>query len=595
MSGSFEFTSVQLNIEKTAKLSEAIFHSPRRRITFPLILCASLAGLLLEPGPGGMVRGLLLIALPGLAAAVLSAPVIRALGGTFYQKRSTFLALLGCAGVGLVLGVSLVVRMAVPFPDSYGIILGYSALLAVRHTALYATANNKHARTLPGSVLQTLVAVPPMLFYYPPDARMLLLGVCLPLVFLLPTIFFLSIFDTPIRKNFKVSAFDFLRYFLDHFTTGSRAGEELIARIGEGVEAKVGVVAFRRRSGALKACLVVPALHPGPVGLLGGGDLPQKIAERVHAAEHVLVPHGAATHDFNPTRTEEVSRVGDAVDSCLPKLACLPGGSPMAGAESGVRVTAQLFGNGVLLAYTSWPEPIDDVEYGVGLAAELAAKTAGAQDAVFVDCHNSLMPGAGGVFICTPRADRIQQLAHDAAADALKRRVSEVRIGTARAAAGFPKGSGIGKQGVQVLAVEAGGQRAAYVLWDANNMVPLVTQRIREALKGVVDAVQVMTTDNHSVNLVPGGFNPLGHTADPAKLGEMSRDAVLRALQDLEPVECAVTTLTVPGIQVWGHHKTARLTASVNTLADMAPKLFLAALVMQLLGTALLFYIAGVV
>ncbi|HVL87646.1 MAG TPA: DUF2070 family protein, partial [Candidatus Thermoplasmatota archaeon] len=308
-------SSVQVNIEKTARMSRALFRSPRRRVTFSAILATSVFGLLLEPSlPGGLFHGFLLIALPGLVAAFLSAPLIRAMGGTFYQKRSAFLALLGCLGVAVVLAVAQAARLVLAFPEVVSVHLAYAALLAVRHTALYATANNKHRATLPGSLLQFLAAVPAIVALYPPQPGETLVAVALPLVFLLPTVFFLSIFDTPIRRNFGVSAFDFLRYFLDHFTTGSRAGEDLIARIGMPIEARVGLVAFRRPGGRIKAVVAVPSLHPGPVGHLGGGDLPEKIAERIPRAEHVLVPHGACTHDMNPTRSEEVTRVGDAVN-----------------------------------------------------------------------------------------------------------------------------------------------------------------------------------------------------------------------------------------------------------------------------------------
>jgi putative membrane protein len=355
------------------------------------------------------------------------------------------------------------------------------------------------------------------------------------------------------------------------------------------VEAKVGVVAFRRPGGAVKACIVVPSLHPGPVGALGGGDMPGKIAEQVGRAEHVLVPHGAATHDLNPISTREVERVGRAVDDAVGAMRWHTGGSRAAGMEKGVRVLAQYFGPGALLTYTSWPEPIDDVDFGVGNAAELSARIAGAEEAIFVDCHNSLAPGAGAVFPCTPRADRIVELAHDATLAAGKERVGHLSVGVAQVQ-GFERAEGIGTQGVQVLLVEAGGQRVAYALWDGNNMLPVVAERIGPALEGLVDRWQVLTTDNHSVNLIAGGFNPVGHRVSPDRIAEATRAAVERALADLEPVECGVAALTVPGVRVFGHEKTARLTASINTMTSIAVQVFIAWVLVTGMATALLLF-----
>ncbi|HEV8360313.1 MAG TPA: DUF2070 family protein, partial [Candidatus Thermoplasmatota archaeon] len=289
----------------------------------------------------------------------------------------------------------------------------------------------------------------------------------------------------------------------------------------------------------------------------------------VARAEHVLVPHGPATHDFNPISTAEVERVGKAVNEALTKMPWERGGTKIAGQARGVRVWSQVFGQGALLTYTSWPEPIDDVSYGVGHAAELSARIAGVQEAIFADCHNSLTPGAGAVFSCTPRADRIVELAYEATLQAQHERVAELRVGVAQVA-GFRREEGIGKQGVQAIAVQAGEQRMAYVLWDGNNMLPEVTELIGRALEGLVDRFQVMTTDNHSVNLVAGGFNPVGYRCTPDRVAKATRDAVQQALADLEPVECGAVRLTISGLRVFGHDKTARLTSSINVMTSIA-------------------------
>lgn len=579
--------AVQESIERTAQLTEMLFGAPPRGASYLVIAASTATGLLLFPGTRGLVAGFLLVALPGLVSALASAPLAEALGGTFYHRRSAFLAAVSCAMLGAAMAGTDLVEFIFDINPVHGLLLGYALVLALRHSVLFVTSNNRHRRSLPITLLPYLVAVPSMVALLPLGPRELALMLALPLVYIGSSIFFLSMFDAPIRKNFNVSAFDLFRYFLDHFHTGNPHGERIMDQFAEPVQAKVGVVAFQRPGGGIKACVVVPALHPGPVGELGGGDMPDKVAEQVTRAEHVLVPHGPATHDLNPISTAEVERVGKAVNEALAQVPWEPGGSRMAGPATGVRVASQFFGRGALLTYTSWPEPIDDVSYGVGHAAELSARIAGAGEAIFVDCHNSLTPGAGAVFPCTPRADRIVELAHDSTLQAAQERAPELRMGVAQVA-GFKREEGIGKQGVQVLVVEAGGQKVAYVLWDGNNMMPEVTEHITKAIEGLVDRFQVMTTDNHSVNLIAGGYNPVGYRLAPQRIAQASREAVQQALADLEVVQCGAVRLTISGLRVFGHDKTARLTSSVNAMVSVAAQVLVAWALVVGMATALL-------
>ncbi|MCA1814412.1 MAG: DUF2070 family protein, partial [Halobacteriales archaeon] len=225
---------------------------------------------------------------------------------------------------------------------------------------------------------------------------------------------------------------------------------------------------------------------------------------------------------------------------------------------------------------------------GVGRAAELSARLAGVQEAIFVDCHNSLEPGAGAVYPCTPSADRIEELAQETTRLAQKELVGSLRAGCAHLNP-FRREEGIGKQGVQCVVVEAGKQKVAYLLFDGNNMLPAVTERVMHALEGLVDRAQVMTSDNHSVNLIAGGFNPVGHRVDAARVAAAAREGVEQALQDLEPVECGATRVTVSGLRVFGHEKTARLTSAINAMVSIAPQVLVAWALLTSVATLLLF------
>jgi putative membrane protein len=588
-----EEDSIQESLEQSAKISSVVFNAPPTLLTYAYVLVASaLLGLLIETTPHGALVGLLVLGVPALLAGPLSAPLANALGGTLYYKRAAFIAAVAMSLVGVALLLAVPVRVAWHVPVAHVLLVGYLMGTTFRHTALWITSDNRHWRSLLVACLQTLAAVPFMAALVPGfGQRELWILLALAVIFLVPLVFFLHIFDTPLKNNFNVSGSELFRYYLDHLTSGRMDGEEILNRFAEPIRARFGVIAFRRPDGSTKAAIVVPALHPGPIGRLGGSDLPAKVAEAMPGVDLVMVPHGAATHDYNPVSSKDVERFGRAAAEMLKTIRYQEGGSAAHTAGDEIRVTSQLFGDTSLLTYTSWPLPIDDVDYGVGHTAELQAELEGIDRAFFVDCHNSLLPGAGQVNMCTPRADAISDAARAASRTCKAKPSPSLRVGIAQDNTTFGKENLIGAQGVQVLVTETGGQRFAYVLWDGNNAVPEVTRAVGEALKGLVEGFQVMTTDNHSVNAVAGSYGPVGHKAPPAEIAQTTRRAVEKALADLEPVTSGGKSGILEGFRVFGNQKTVQLTASINTMASITLELTVATIAIQAMGTALLFLV----
>jgi len=202
---------------------------------------------------------------------------------------------------------------------------------------------------------------------------------------------------------------------------------------------------------------------------------------------------------------------------------------------------------------------------------ESAAKDAGARDCLFVDAHNSAEIAEGGVHFGSKESLQIVEATHKAVLAAQERMAASLRIGLAEDTIGRAK-DGIGAQGVQVLVAETDGQRAAYLLFDGNNMVRGLRDEILDAAKEFVDEGEVLTTDNHSVNATMEGYNPIGLRTPRADLIALSRRLVAKALADLRPVESVAASGTVHGLRVFGHENTARLTSSVNaTIAILRP------------------------
>jgi len=130
---------------------------------------------------------------------------------------------------------------------------------------------------------------------------------------------------------------------------------------------------------------------------------------------------------------------------------------------------------------------------------------------------------------------------------------------------GYVTEKGIASSGIQVLVVETNGQRNAYILFDGNNMVMGLREKIIEAVHDLVDDAEVLTTDNHAVNATIGGFNPVGLRMDGEGLAGDVRSLVKKALNDLEKVEVGMITGLAKNISIFGHENVARLSSTVNS------------------------------
>jgi len=144
--------------------------------------------------------------------------------------------------------------------------------------------------------------------------------------------------------------------------------------------------------------------------------------------------------------------------------------------------------------------------------------------------------------------------------------VGELRAGVARLP-GEDLEHGIGPGGLRVLALETGGATSALLLWDANGFAPGMNAALREGLAGSVDTLLLATTDNHYVNIRPGGHNPLSGVDFilPA-----AQAALAEALADLAPAESAMGRVTVDGVEILGQGMQDRISAAANAVVQVA-------------------------
>ncbi len=606
--------SAQQSVQKTANISKYVFRTPNPLyFALPIVLISMLYGLLvdyIESGTVGMTSiyyGLALFLMPAATSLFAATLLDRILGGRLYLRRSAFLCFVSLCAMGPLLLVYLFFGRGLDVDLYITMVFVYAFVIWPRHLFIIATSNSKHLRALFPTITQPVLGFISVHFIFPPDHANMdwALAALFSLIFLCTIVWFLETVKSPMLSDFSADLWENVGHALAHMTERGRKGvaglERFFQSFSEPLDVYLGVVGFRTigdeakkgegKNGTdkkpLKALMIIPSIHPGPFGIIGGSDLTRKVGERLAGVtENLLMFHGPATHDINIASTSETGKVASTVRNLVRRLEFSERTGRFVRDRGRFHVCTQFFGDNALSVYTSAPEPSDDIDYSTGYMSVLESRLAGASEAVLVDAHNCLEPGAGGVYFGTRRSFEILRKLRGNVARARNSGTEGTRIGVAQDK-DFSVDDGLAGAGIQAMVVEAGEQRTAYILYDGNNMVPGLREAVIEAVADLVDEAEVFTSDNHRVNVNFGGYNPVGLLTTTEVIVERSRKTVLAALGDLESVEAGMKCGTVKDLRVFGVENTARLTSIINSSTSVLVKSALATIAVAVLGCTL--------
>lgn len=562
---------------KMAGLSRYIFTAPAWPRSLAIIV---LLGLFIDAASfraGGIMPffGTLAFTLPAVAATFLTRFLIRSRGKMITWNRSALLAAAGTVFAIIITVLPVVVGHADLLSLSFAIAMGF--VFAIRMLVMAAIADYRLSHVvlpaLPQSALGIICASIQFGPYY------LVLGAVLHLVFGFGCLLFVWFIERPLNKAFHISAFNFINTFIEHMTDGSKSMEDFFREIGEEVSVPQTTLAFGRE-GKKEVLFTVPNVHPGPMGEIGGGMLTRTIHDAFD--EEVLTAHGCSTHDLNPVSASEAEKIIAAMRSSLEGVPY----SPCAGRSFRVRtgsveVLCQPFGDALLMVSTRWPQKTEDLDLAIGMTVMAEAHSRFAHCA-FVDAHNCMAEVASPVHIGSAVGNEYLAAAGKGIREAAGKAVHPFRAGVGRVVLPFTREEGIGDIGVQALVVECEGQKTAYVLFDGNNTVEAIRPAVLEAVRGLVDECEVMTSDSHSVNTI-SGKNPVGLHVPPETIAPYAAEAVKAAVDDLAPARVAAATACCRNVLVFGSNRISELASTVNAMLIFIPPLSLAVLLMAFL------------
>ena len=285
------------------------------------------------------------------------------------------------------------------------------------------------------------------------------------IIFVIAIYAFITIIASPFKKNLGIGVLDLLSLFIAHMNEGSNSLEGLFENMSEAIDTIVSFVSFKTENG-IKALFISPSVHPGPLGDLGGSNMPTLLANKFDC--FTMVAHGPSTHDFNPIAVREIDKIENSIRKGLERVEYSENASKFVRYNcEKANIGVQFFNEGMVILSTFAPEAVDDIEFGVGLTMMAQSRNhCNVKDSVIVDCHNSftaesgeVLPGNAEVFQLIDVIDSIDP----------EQEKYDIKIGCHEDNMDdLDKNDGVGESGIKTMIVEVANQRTAYVLFDAN-------------------------------------------------------------------------------------------------------------------------------
>ncbi len=567
-----------MNLGETKKLgrnTRFVFSAPRWWVSALLILLISLlSGFLF----GNYTIALLYFAVPAYLSALFAIPLARLLNVRYWLKTELFLGLFQSFMsaallflfffLGNFLGGEVFTGGDV-FTSLFFISFALPLWLRWAYLASIISTSRRNAMAL------TLTyPLSQMLGYILAFSGASLIPITLYSLYASTSILFSFIFtetmDRPLKRVLGVGGLEFTRWTLEHYKERTELGKRMLERIfrGFGTDASIQIrfLSFRR-NGRVHGIMAVHTAHMGPFGEVGGSNMPEKLSKLLDC-RNLISPHGASTHEMNPVDESEVIKIAKTIEEMRGEEVMVSAPVRM---EGGVKVLAQRFGEHLLIVESSHPDGTEDVDPAVAMLLEEKVAEYGYKGLIFIDAHNCSTESAHETFVHSRKYRDIEEAVMQAAKFLKESELGPAKIGIGRHEKLVIE-HGIGPMGIISLVVEAGGKRSAYVVMDANNMVKGLRDEVLSALKNLVDEAEVMTTDNHYVNRIDGGSNPVGSAGYRKEIIEAAVKSVKSALSDMHDCDVGMASGDVT-VRVFGSGTPAKLVAVPMSVGAMGKSL----------------------
>lgn len=527
----------------------------------------------------GGLFGLAVLGISSIMSGALNQQVISSLHGINLKiKHSMFLSSISMTILGIFIIIGYIISRVINVDIFVNFMLFACVLIYGFNTLVFwATSKVRFTVAATTGLIQPVLIISMYIlisflftdtsFIGPAMVQISLKAIVAGIIFVLAIYAFIRIIASPFNKNLGIGVLDLLSLFIAHMNEGSNSLEGEFENMSEAIETIVTFISFKGENG-IKALFISPSVHPGPLGDLGGSNMPTLLANKFN--HFTMVAHGPSTHDFNPIAVSEIDKIEAAVRRGLEKIEYSKDASKFIRYTfKKAKIGVQFFNEGMVILSTFAPEAVDDIEFGVGLTMMAQSRSrCSVKDSIIVDCHNSFNPESGEVL---PGHAEVFHLIGVIDTINPKQEKHDIKIGCySNNMDTLDKHEGVGESGIKTMIIEVGDQRTAYVLFDSNNMEIGFRQEIIDAVSDFeIDEIEVMTTDTHTVNTISRGYNPIG-VAKRAEIIEYVKLSITEALEDLEKVEVGTGTEKIKNLNTFGPNNSTELISTISSVVAVS-------------------------
>lgn len=520
----------------------------------------------------GIVTGVVVFVIPTILADLITSVLFR--DALLNLRRLTALSsVVTILWVTILVAGTLLGIASGLFVTIVSVSLGGSFAIGLRFLVVRSLSAFNSLRVILPIFLQPLLCLcSANLVWYPISDSLLLVTVLSVLLTILSAEILLRALDSHGERSQGLKTMKMFRGFIADWLEGiSEPLEDILESMSKTTDVSARLLSFGKKDRTQGLVVVVDA-HPGPFKNVGSSNLPFEIQDALgkETGSTVIVPHGSSGHERDLASRKYCQKLIDVVILSMDSSCSFDSASQMTRCYSGIaQASCQMFGEVALLTLTLAPDSMEDIPFEIGIEIIDRAKAIGAKDAVIIDAHNSIRDASGFSVLEPSQLENLKMAAESAVRTAFKNKREGFEFGISRIIPEeFGPKEGFGPGGIAVAVVQTQGQRAAYVVFDGNNVITGFREEVRKTLSSLVDDCEVLTTDTHVVNGVSTtqrGYHPVGEVGNQGLLLAHVKACTSQAISQLERCSGVYNKVSVSEMLVVGEEKLRNVTALVDS------------------------------
>ncbi len=354
-------------------------------------------------------------------------------------------------------------------------------------------------------------------------------------------------------------AFKALSGLIRTVTLGSsRVFEKILEKLS--IRRDIEIHQFLVRIGHELWSIVIPNIHTGPLKSIGSSSLISYLSRKFnHELKVPLVYlHGVGSHELDVVTRQDLERIVDSVVSTF-KNDLLDNDKdvntvfykPVQRRNNGIRVTTLPINDKIITIISRENKASDDIPLNVFNKVKNEIDN----NLIIVDAQNHYSQDNSWT---NDDIENLKMILKNIKFE----KCSDYKLGISKIPAdNFGDQYEIGSNGVDVIIVQCDDIKELIVIFDGNNIVDELVEKIKEKFKNTFNIIEVLTTDNHELTGVGRGrgYRLVGESIPHEHILNTIANYVEKTLKKLQAPKTNYRKIVIKNVKVLGEEGFERL------------------------------------